>query len=287
MTDALHAFEKAGLGPAPFRCVGLYSIPSPTLAEHNPTAYAAALADMPRGLHCGSCNFCGTAIMHNFIIESHDERRFVVGSDCVARTGDAGLLKATRRVRLETIRAKRADGRRMKADERKELWALERKARGDDFRVQYAALIERAAPEIARGGFVADVIERHLSGCFVSDKAIAAVVKVLDAIDERAARVARSQHVGKEKERRTFVVTVVGRASYERQSFQPSWSGNNTETVWIVTMSDADGNTIVSKSPNWRAEKGDKLTIKATIKGHDEYKGEKQTIVQRVKEIAK
>ena len=75
---AIHCFQKAGLGNAGFRCVGLYSIPSPSMCEHNPAAYNTALSLMSRDLGCGSCAFCGTAIMHNFIIESADGKRFVV-----------------------------------------------------------------------------------------------------------------------------------------------------------------------------------------------------------------
>jgi hypothetical protein len=50
----------------------------------------------------------------------------------------------------------------------------------------------------------------------------------------------------------------------------------------IVTMRTAEGNAIVSKSASFWSEKGRQFTIRATVKEHGEFKGEKQTIVARV-----
>lgn len=64
----IHVFEGAGLGKAPFR-----------------------LASVTR---CGDrCQFCGTAIAFRFHIEGSDGSTFHVGSDCVMKTGDAGLMR--------------------------------------------------------------------------------------------------------------------------------------------------------------------------------------------------
>lgn len=279
MSDrAIHDFEKAGLGRAPFRCVGVASIPSASLAEANPQAYNNALAMLPKGLGCGSCSYCGTGIMHNYIIVSADDRRFVVGSDCVARTGDAGLTKQTRAVRLQVVREQRAERSRMKRAEREAIWAAEREARADDFRLAYADLIKRAeAHEDNR--FVQDVISSHLAGRFHSDKALQAAINSMDEADKRAARKANSKHVGVVGKRQLFgTVTVVRVASYMR----PSFSGFGHDTIWVISMSDENGNTLVSKSASFYAEKGEAFKIKATVKEHNEYQGEKQTLVQRI-----
>lgn len=55
MTEAkqAHPFEIAGLGLAPFRCVGAYSLPSAEMAEKNPAAYQNALREMPKGWGIG------------------------------------------------------------------------------------------------------------------------------------------------------------------------------------------------------------------------------------------
>lgn len=279
MTEpAVHVFEKAGLGRAPFRCVGVASIPSSSLAETNPTAYNNALAMLPKGLGCGSCSFCGTGIMHNFIISSADDRRFVVGSDCVAKTGDAGLVKQTRAVRLAVVREQRAARSQMKRAEREALWAAERAARAADFKAAYADLIKRAEGH-PDNRFVTDVINSHLEGRFISEKALTAIVHSMDEADKRAARKANSKHVGVVGKRQVFgTVTVVRKASYERASF----AGYGHETVWIISMSDEAGNTLVSKSASFYAEKGDTFKIKATVKEHSSFDGENQTVIQRI-----
>lgn len=275
----IHCFEKAGLGNAGFRCVGLYSIPSPSLAEKNPTAYNLALSEMPRDLHCGSCAFCGTAIMHNFIIESADDRRFVVGSDCVARTGDAGLIKEVKRERVRIAQEQRATKRNLKAAERQALWMAERAERAAIFIVEHAALIERAQPYLDATGFIKDVVGRGMDGAFISEKALIAVTKAISDIEETIRMRENSRHVGTVGKRETFNVRVQRINSYDR----PAFGRYGNETVWIVTLRDTNDNAIVVKSTAFCPEKGETLTIKATVKEHSDYKGEQQTIVQRVK----
>jgi hypothetical protein len=77
----LHVFEKAGLGKAPFRCIGY----------EQRTYQACPGAPIQVG---GSCDYCGTGIIDTFILRGSDKKTFKVGSDCVMRTGDAGLIKA-------------------------------------------------------------------------------------------------------------------------------------------------------------------------------------------------
>lgn len=76
----LHVFERAGLGKAPFRCVGY----SEKFITHPDGSTQAA----------GSCDYCGTGIRFQCQIRSRDGHVFKVGTDCVAKTGDAGLLQS-------------------------------------------------------------------------------------------------------------------------------------------------------------------------------------------------
>jgi hypothetical protein len=77
----LHVFERAGLGKAPFRFIGAQEV------------FFQATPDAPR--QCGgSCDFCGTGIVTFCFIRSADGREFKVGSDCLRKTGDAGLIKS-------------------------------------------------------------------------------------------------------------------------------------------------------------------------------------------------
>lgn len=108
----IHPFAERGLGAAPFKLVGHYSLPSPYLAEQNPAAYQNALREMPQGWGIGSCAYCGMALVNNFLILAANGRKFVVGSECVRRVGDAQLVSQAeaieRKARREKQRAKRA-----------------------------------------------------------------------------------------------------------------------------------------------------------------------------------
>jgi hypothetical protein len=67
-TGSVHVFERAGLGKAPYSYLGI---------EKEST----------------SCQFCGTGIIFKFWLRSADGKRFFVGSDCIFKSGDAGLAR--------------------------------------------------------------------------------------------------------------------------------------------------------------------------------------------------
>lgn len=112
-----------------------------------------------------------------------------------------------------------------------------------------------------------------------------------------------SEWVGEPKKRIDLELTLIRVYEYDRQAYGYSY-GYHPETVHVYTLADADGNCIVWKSANflstewydgdddWHcetAEPGDKVLMKATVKEHGEYRGVKQTVVNRpkVKEIVK
>lgn len=85
--------------------------------------------------------------------------------------------------------------------------------------------------------------------------------------------------LGKPKERLRFAVTVVRCAHFDRQTY----NGYGYERVYITTMVDQVTNAcLVVKSTSFSAEPGDELRIKGTVKEHSEYKGQMQTVLQRV-----
>ena len=77
----MHVFERAGLGKAPFRFAGFYVS----------TYQACADAPVQPGT---SCDYCGAGLTNVCSVKSADGKQFKVGCDCVAKVGDAGLLKA-------------------------------------------------------------------------------------------------------------------------------------------------------------------------------------------------
>jgi hypothetical protein len=65
---------------------------------------------------------------------------------------------------------------------------------------------------------------------------------------------------------------------FDRPAFNAPW---RSETCYVATMRDEQDNVLVSMG-SFRPEEGAELSIKATVKEHTEYKGMKQTRVQRV-----
>lgn len=107
-----------------------------------------------------------------------------------------------------------------------------------------------------------------------------------------------SQYVGNVGDKLEIAVTVIYEAEYE----VPSFKGWGTDYIKVYGMEDENGNAIIWKTTGrltkehvydeyghtetLYAHKGDKLTIKGTIKEHNEYKGQKQTLLNRVKLIS-
>lgn len=97
----IHRFEAAGLGKAPFRCIGV-----------NENVYRACPGAPAQPGGC--CAYCGMGIRYEYMIVSADGKGFTVGCDCVAKVGDAGLKKVVdqERRRIEAAaRHQREDAR--------------------------------------------------------------------------------------------------------------------------------------------------------------------------------
>ncbi len=77
--DKIHKFEQAGLGLAPYKVTGW----------DREVYKASPDAPIQPG---GTCDYCGQGIMYVFNIESSDGKRFDVGSDCVLKSGEAGIV---------------------------------------------------------------------------------------------------------------------------------------------------------------------------------------------------
>lgn len=95
-----------------------------------------------------------------------------------------------------------------------------------------------------------------------------------------------SEYVGTEGESIELQVVYTRWISFET----PAYGGYGMTNTFIYYFEDAEGNQLIWKTSSVavlnKLEKGDKVTIKATVKEHKEYKGSKQTTLQRVKVIA-
>lgn len=97
---------------------------------------------------------------------------------------------------------------------------------------------------------------------------------------EERARKAISQHVGQVGDKIDLDVVLEKSAWFE----VPSFRGFGTDTMHVHTFRDQQGNALVWKTSNGLGiEAGQQVHLKGTIKAHDEYKDEKQTVLTRCK----
>lgn len=114
----LHPFEKAGLGKAPFRCVGMTRKVGPLRFVGKDGLEWSVGAD---GQPMGTCDFCGTGIADCYEIRSADGKEFIVGCDCVAKTcakGERVLAEVERKAKdLKNAAARKRNAAKAEASE--------------------------------------------------------------------------------------------------------------------------------------------------------------------------
>jgi hypothetical protein len=263
----VHPFERVGLGKAPFRVAGY----------EKRVFYACPGAPPQCG---GSCDYCGTGIVHTFVIASADGKRFVVGSDCVAKTGDRAMVREAGAVRREHLARESAAARA----ERRATIAAERAARGAANVATHADDLAKL-DEIAENGggrmaeIAADMAQGVRAGRFYTDRMRDAVARMWKA------HTFVPSHVGTVGQMASLVLTFLG----TRQIGESEWGRK-----YIWRFADADGNPVVWFT-NWEPIEGrlDRIQderghvhavkVRAKIKSHDNYNGKAQTVIERAK----
>lgn len=88
-------------------------------------------------------------------------------------------------------------------------------------------------------------------------------------------------YVGQVGDRLDLVVIFKKRSTYDI----PSYAGWGTDTVGINVFRDDAGNCFIWKSTSafFNITEGSKVRLRGTVKEHSDYKGTKQTILQRCK----
>ena len=92
-TQMQHKFEIAGLGVYPFRCTGI----------------TERVISYPDGTSqpSGTCDYCGNGIKYCCVIRDANGKTFEVGTDCVNKTDDRGLVDAVKLAQREKKAAER------------------------------------------------------------------------------------------------------------------------------------------------------------------------------------
>ncbi len=264
MSD-LHPFERAGLGQAPFHCISVrqnrFEIPG---------------AGWKPG---GCCNFCSTGILYEYVIKSADDRTFVVGSDCVRRTG--AEVTGFREQRLQLARSKRETRRVEDRAARQARWAAERAERAgvfqNDSRNRTLITWLEETPDNERNSFRLEMRESLRQWGSLTDRQRDAAHTSMMRDAERARQQAASQWIGKigEKLQGEFTIT-----------FTTSWESNFgwPRVMTYLTVMASEDNLFVYKG-NRLGERGMKLRGTFTVKEHGERNGTKQTILSRPRKL--
>ncbi len=277
----VHPFERAGLGLAPFRCVGYTK------------AVFQAFPGAP--IQAGSsCDYCATSIMHTYQIVSVDNRTFKVGCDCVLKTSKTKEEWEAWRASLREMRRSEEYKERIKAckaaeESRRDAIARERAERAawnaEDPAVQ--EIVEKAAQVTdsvnasewekkgARSIYI-ELTEGHRSN--VTDREAQML-----SIAYPAALLPVSQHIGKPGDRlRGITARYEGGPTIGIDSmYGPSVLGK-----FRVTEGPQAGAVLIWKTKYHPAARGAIVSLTGTVDKevpHSEYAGVKQTKVSRCK----
>lgn len=104
MNATIHKFEAAGLGKAPFRFVGF----TPAPETDNNGMVKTEVDGITHMTKPGcACHYCGQYITNIYKIQSADGKISKVGSSCVNKTGDKGLVNVVKKHANKLKREKR------------------------------------------------------------------------------------------------------------------------------------------------------------------------------------
>jgi hypothetical protein len=165
----LHPFERAGLGKAPFRFVGVEVRIGPIRFERNGVTVEIGAPGQPMG----ACQYCSQGIAECCHVRSSDGRDFIVGNECIKKVDSQLARQAAPAIR------ERARLMREARQDRKIAAALEAL---DSVRSQLAAKPHPQPWRAANGATLLDFVEWMLANAGRRGKCEAAAL-VLEARD--------------------------------------------------------------------------------------------------------
>jgi hypothetical protein len=226
--------------------------------------------------HGGVCMVCGNANALTTAVFYHaDTNSYVrMGQDCAAKV-EMGVDALFRRARTEAEALRLARAGKLKAQ------AVLREAGLE----QAWAIAQETYEQVRRGykyeeATICDIVIKLVRYGSISEAQTNFIRKLLSQIDARAQRQADymarhggSEHVGVIGDRHQFSVTIRFVKGFE------SLYG----MTFIHVMDDAQGNVIVYKGSKELGEKGQSLSLVATVAEHGEREGIRQTVIKRPK----
>lgn len=159
---------------------------------------------------------------------------------------------------------------------RQRRWLAEDPSRDALIKALYAA-----ANRAREGSFVVKMIDAYAEWGSLTAGQEAAVRRIVEQNAQRTQQYAQarqreaetSQHIGTEGVRQDFVLTIRVVLDFE----------NDFGTMHIHLMNDALGNVVVYKGSAVLGDKGEMVTVRATVKEHGVRDGVRQTIISRPK----
>lgn len=269
MTASTHPFEKAGLGYAPFRCVSCrenwFEMPG--------------FGRKPGG----SCNYCGTGILYEYVIKDKNGKTFVVGCDCVEKTGQQ--VDDFRKVRLQHARERRAVKATERRATRQAAWEAERQTRQAErqeaataWKNEHAVLVTALTEYTGTNNFLLSMQQQLNQWGSLTVRQVESTENAFAVQCRQAEAAVISQHVGTVGERvKSAKVRVL-------RSLQVGWNTFVYPSVprVLITLEDATGNQLTWWTSRHETPFDEFATAAFTVKDHTVYNGTKQTVVQRV-----
>lgn len=228
--------------------------------------------------NAGTCHICGAVALTVFKYHHESSNTYIVtGEDCAYKMeiGDPKVFKAVRR---HIVNGRKVGKGKALAAETLALLGL-----SDAYRVYEAGYHMNEVNTRKQEEIVISIVGKLVKYRTMSEKQVELVRKLVsdiadrprreaEAAARRAEEVAKAEWIGTIGERVDLDLTVAFRTSFETQF----------GICHVHSMRDAAGNVVVYKG-NRIAEKGQRITMKATIKEHAVYKDLKQTVVSRPK----
>lgn len=219
--------------------------------------------------HGGNCHVCGAHALYTAIFYHVPSNVYVrTGMDCADKLGYGGDGEQFRKIvrnALDAIAGKRKAEAFLASVDLVRAWAIYT----DNLRTEAARLPWAVVT-------LCDIVGKLVRYGSISDKQVAFVRKLVSQIDAPAAAPAAStsKHLGTVGVRQDWTATVTFKASYD----------SAFGTVLITGLVDDSGNVLIVKgSTPFAADKGARVTFRATVKAHNVREGVAQTIVNRAK----
>jgi hypothetical protein len=273
MIDApLHRFERAGLGPAPFRFVDVFKV----------VYQACPGAPIQPG---GCCDYCGTAIFYQYVIRAADGKKFKVGSECVYHTDDEPLIKEVKKAKRVIDKQNATDRKTRKLESKREREAAE----AASWRIEHTAdlailMLGESNPfvhDLLTKAQLRPLTDRQLETGLAAAHREVEFLKRREIEDARRAASGWIGTVGERIEVDWTTDRVIDIGTHQR------WDYNCWRNIYLGH--DAAGNTLkyIGGPSDTIPAKGETERIRGTVIAHDEYNGSKQTVIARPKSITK